>query len=410
MERRKFLKGVGAAAFSAPLTPHLASPALAQSATTIRWWYHFDNPENSPAELVAKFEAENPGIKVRAESIPWGGGNDYQTRLFASLVAGNGPDCAMVRLSWHARFQQMKALEPMDQYIASWAGRTDIADSIWKINRGADGKQYYIPLQYVVIYLYFRVDLFEQAGLHPPTTFDGFRAAAKALTKDGLSGYGMRGGAGGFDHWGPFVLGGGASFEKGGMVSEQALAANRWFVRLATEDKVVPASAPTDSFRQIIDAFKAGRTAMTIHHVGSSNEVAGVLGDKVSAAPVPRGPDGKGWTYFGDESNAVMSASKAKEAAFRWCAFLSTAENNIALNKFTGQLPIATSAAANWTLHQKRFVEASQASLPIASSLPDSPKTPDFIARVWPVNMQRALIGEISPDDMMRAIEQHFHG
>ena len=126
MRRRDFLKTAGAAALAAPL----AAPALAQSAS-VRWWYHFDNPQNSPAELVAKFEKENPGIKVQAEPIPWGGGNDYQTRLFAALVAGNGPDCAMVRLSWAARFQLMKALEPIDNAIAQWAGRSDIADNIW---------------------------------------------------------------------------------------------------------------------------------------------------------------------------------------------------------------------------------------------------------------------------------------
>jgi multiple sugar transport system substrate-binding protein len=225
-----------------------------------------------------------------------------------------------------------------------------------------------------------------------------------------MAGFGMLGGAGGFDNWGPFVLGGGASFEKGGMVSEKALAANRWYVGLARDAKVTPASAPTDSFRQIVDAFKAGRTAMIMHHVGSANEVVAALGDKVSAVPVPRAADGQGWTYFGDESNAVFVASKAKEAAFRWISFLSTAENNVELNKLTGQLPITTSGAAQWTGHPKRFVDASSASLPIARSLPDHPKTPDFIARVWPTNMQRALSGEISPDDMMKAIEQHFNG
>ena len=68
----------------------------------------------------------------------------------------------MVRLSWHARLQLMKALEPIDSLIGGWAGRTDIADNIWKINRGADGKQYYLPLQYVVLYLYYRPDLFEK--------------------------------------------------------------------------------------------------------------------------------------------------------------------------------------------------------------------------------------------------------
>ena len=127
----------------------------------------------------------------------------------------------MVRLSWAARLAAMKALEPLDAMIAGWAGRSDISDNVWKINRGADGKQYYLPLQYVVIYLYYRQDLFQQAGLQPPKTFDEFLAAAKALTKGDMSGFGMRGGAGGFDNWGPFVLGGGASFEKGGMVTRE---------------------------------------------------------------------------------------------------------------------------------------------------------------------------------------------
>ncbi len=405
MERRTFVKGAGAAA----LTASLARPAIAQQ-QTVRWWYHFDNPQNSPAELVAKFERENPGIKIQAEAIPWGGGNDYQARLFAAIVAGNAPDSAMVRLSWAARFAQMKALEAIDDRVAAWSGRSDIADNIWKINRGADGKQYYLPLQYVVIYLYYRTDLFEQAGLKPPANFADFLAAAKALTKGDVAGFGMRGGAGGFDNWGPFVLGGGASFEKGGMVSEKAIAACRWYVDLVRKEKVAPASAPTDSFRQIVDAFKAGRTAMAIHHVGSSNEMVGALGDKVSAVPVPRAPDGRGWTYFGDESNAVFAASRVKDAAFKWISFLSTGDNNVEINKLTGQLPIATSAQAKWTAHPKRFVEASAASVPFASSLPDHPKTPDFISRIWPTNMQRALLGEIQPDDMMKAIEQHFHG
>jgi multiple sugar transport system substrate-binding protein len=55
MKRRTFLKLAGAAALSGPL----ARPALAQAAT-VRWWYHFDNPQHSPAELIAKFEQENP--------------------------------------------------------------------------------------------------------------------------------------------------------------------------------------------------------------------------------------------------------------------------------------------------------------------------------------------------------------
>jgi ABC-type sugar transport system, periplasmic component len=407
--RRRFLQLAGAGALAAPFAGSFPAPAVAQG-VTVRWWYHFDNPQHSPAELIAKFEKENPGIKVVAESIPWGGGNDYYTRLFAALVAGNAPDCAMVKLNNQARLVEMGALEPLDDMLKGWDARTDITEDIWQLNKANDGKQYYLPLQYVVLYLYYRPDLFEQAGVAAPRTFDDFLKAAKALTKDGVFGFGMRGGAGGHDHWGPFVLGGGANFRKGGMVSEAALAANRWFVDLGTKEKVFPPSAPTDGFRQIIDGFKAGRTAMTIHHVGSSNEMVEALGDKVSAVPVPRGPDGNGWTSFGDESNAVFSASANKEAAFKWITFLSTAENNVTFNGFTGQLTVTTSGMADWKLHPKRFVEASEQSLAMAGVLPDSPKTADFVRTVWPTNMQRALLGQISPDDMMQAIEKHFHG
>ena len=406
MQRRTFLKGASAVAASAAL----ARPALAQSPATVRWWYHFDSPQATPAALVAKFEAANPGIKVQAEAIPWGGGNDYATRLFAALVAGNAPDCAQVKLNNHARLLEMDALAPLDDMLKGWAGKSDIADNVWALNKAKNGKTYYLPLHYVVLYLYYRADLFAAAGLQPPKTPDDFLGAAKALTKDGVSGFGMRGGGGGQDNWGAFVLGGGANFDKGGMVSPKALAANAWYVDLHKTQKVTPASAPTDGFRQIVDGFKAGRTAMIIHHIGSSNEMVTALGDKVSATPVPVKPGEKGWTQFGDESNAVFAASKNKDAAFKWISFLSTGENNAELAKLSGQLPIANSAQAKWDGHQKRFVEASSASLAIAGVMPDSPKTADFASTVWPQNMQRALLGQISPDDMMKTIEKHFNG
>jgi len=404
--KRRTLMTYSAAAIAAPMIGRVQ----AQAPTTVRWWYHFDNPQASPAELVAKFEKENPGVKVQAESIPWGGGNDYYTRLYAALVAGNGPDCAMVKLGNQSRLLQMKALEPLDGMIDKWSGKSDIAPNLWKMHQANDGKAYYLPLQYVVLYLYYRTDLFQAAGVQPPRTFDDFLKAALAVNKGDVAAFGMRGGGGGHDHWGSFVLGGGATFDSGGMVTPKALAANRWFVELGTRHKLFPASAPTDGFRQIVDNFKAGRTAMTIHHIGSANEMVQALGDKVSAVPVPMGPDGKGWTSFGDESNAVFAASKAKEAAFRWASFLSSADNNVAFNAFTGQLTVSTSGAAKWNLHPKRFVDATAASTGLMGTLPNDTKTADFTRTVWPQQMQRALLGQITPDAMMQAIEKHFHG
>ena len=165
MERRHFLKLSAAAALAAPLAAPLAGPAIAQTPVTVRWWYHFDNPQNTPAALVAKFEQENPGIKIQAEAIPWGGGNDYQTRLFAALVAGNAPgrrDGAPVLGRAPRRDEGARAARRDDRRLgrAERHRRTTSGRS----TRAPTASNITCRLQYVVLYLYYRQDLFQQAG------------------------------------------------------------------------------------------------------------------------------------------------------------------------------------------------------------------------------------------------------
>lgn len=383
----------------------------AQAESTVRFWYHFDNPDNPVADLVARFEAANPGIKVEAENIPW---NSYYDNLYTAIAGGNAPDAAMVKLFAQPRLVEMGALEPLDDWIPSWSGKADLQDDLLKINGGPDGKQYYLPVQYVVSYLYYRADLFAEAGLQPPKTCDDFAKAAKALTRDtngdgqpDIWGFGFRGGKGGYDHWGPFVLSAGARFEKAGLTSQPVVAANTWLVDLYRNQKLFPPSAPNDGFQEIIAAFQQGRTAMTIHHIGSSAGMVKALGDKVSAVPVPECNGGR-WTSYGDESLAVLSSAEDKDAAWKWVAFLASGDANVEFNKATGQLPVTKSGAANWTLHEKRFVDATVQSLPFAHSLPAVSQTADFVNTVWPAAMQRALTGEITPEQMMQEIEQLY--
>jgi multiple sugar transport system substrate-binding protein len=402
--RRRLLTATAALA-AVPLSrPH------AQRKTTLRWWYHFDDPKASPADLVRDFEAANPDIKIEAENIPWGGGADYDTRLYTALIAGSGPDTGMVKLQNLPRLLEMEALAPLDAWLDAWPGRADITDDFWRLHRAADGKRYYLPLQYVVLYLYVRQDWLAKAGVAMPTDFASFLAAGKALTIPDRWGFGLRGGAGGHDFWGSFVLGGGAEMKKGGLNSEAGRAANRWFIDLHRTHHITPPSAPTDGFAQVINNMKAGRTAMTIHHVGSANDMQAALGDAITAVPVPPGPQGKGWTSFGDGSNAVFTASKNKEAAWKWISWLSTGETNAAFNKLSGQLPVTSSALKTWTVQPKRFIDASAASMPLANVLPSLPQTGDFTRTVWPQTTQKALLGEITPDAMMEIFEKLFFG
>jgi multiple sugar transport system substrate-binding protein len=388
-----------------------ASAGSSWSAETVRFWFHFDNADNPMSNLVAKFEKQNPGIKIEAENIPW---NSYYDNLYTSIIGGNAPDAAMVKMFAQPRLIEMGALEPIASRVDVWAGKADIDPNLFNLTKGNDGKTYYLPLQYVVLYLYYRADMFKELGLKVPATCEDFREAAKKLTRDtngdgqpDVYGFGFRGGKGGHDHWASLTLSRKGANLAGGMKTDAALAGSQFVVDLFRKDKVFPPSAPNDGFKETIGAFKAGKTAMTIHHIGSSNEMDQTLGDKVSAAPVPACGGGR-WTAFGDESTAIFAASKVKDAAWKWISFLSTAGNNAEFNSATGQLPVSTKDANTWTLHKRRFIDATVQSLPFAQLLPNRPETSDFVNTVWPVNMQRALTGEISAADMNAKIAELY--
>lgn len=377
----------------------------AAKAETVRFWYHFDNPANPMSELVAKFEKANPGIKIEAENVPW---NSYYDNLYTSLVGGNAPDAAMVKLFAQPRLIEMGALEPIGERINAWPGKADLLDNLLTLTKAPDGKQYYLPVQYVVLYLYYRADLFAEAGLKPPATCEDFRAAAKALTKaPERYGFGLRGGKGGWDQWGAFVFSQGATLTPGGMTTPKAVAANQWVIDLFQKDKVIPPSAPNDGFQEIIAAFKSGKTAMTIHHIGSSKDLVAALGDKVSAVPVPSCNGGR-WTSYGDESLAVFSSSHAKDAAWKWISFLAEGANNVAFNSATGQMTVTKSGAKDWKLHERRFVDATVDSLPFAHVLPQNAATSEFVNSAWQTQMQRALTGQITSQQMIDQLNTLF--
>lgn len=378
----------------------------------VKFWYHFDNPETALNPLIEKFEAENPGIKIEPERISW---DTYNQKLLTSIAGGYPPDVAQVKLWWQPQLVEMGALLPLDDYIADWDGKDDIHDRIWELTRHSDGKQYYMPLQMVILYLYYRADMFEELGLAVPKTREEFLDVAKKLTRDldgdgivDVYGFGIRGARGGHDWWGTFVLSSGAEFfDANGdskLTTPQAIAANQWFIDLYTKHKVSPPTTPSDGFVEVIANMKSGKTAMTIHHLGSAKELEAVLGDKISAAPVPKGAEGY-WTSFGDEENAIFAATKVPDAAFKWASFLAEAENNAIWQKSSGQVSVNKS---NASADADRFLKATTDSAEFAGVLPAHPGVSEFVESLWPALMQQAFAGQITSTQMMQSIEDHF--
>ena len=134
--------------------------------------------------------------------------------------------------------------------------------------------------------------------------------------------------------------------------------------------------------------------AMTIHHIGSANQLTQELGDSVTAVPVPCGPAGKAWSTYGDGSNAIFANCVNPEAAWQWISYLSSAPVNVAFSKLAGQMTVTTSGAKDWNLHPKRFVDATTQSLASARALPLVEQTADFVRTIWPQTNQEGLLGK----------------
>jgi multiple sugar transport system substrate-binding protein len=382
----------------------------AQSKTVVKYWYHLDDPNASIDNIISKFEAENPTIAIDAERVPWG---SYNQKLMTAVAAGDVPDVFEVKLWWQPQLVEMGALANLDAYMAKWPGKADIFDNVWKLLKYKDGHQYLMPYQMVILYLYYRTDLFKAAGLNPPRTRDEFLAAARKLTHDGQYGFGLRGASGGHDFWATFVLSSGAQIldasGKSGLTTKAAVDANQWYIDLYRKYKVSPPTTPMDGFKETIANIKSGKTAMTIHHFGSSAELAAALGDKISAVPVPAGLTGR-WTSFGDGELGIWSDSKVKEAAWKWLAFIGTAENNALWQKASGQVSINISNGQTKEALSNRFMKATVDSAAFAQILPAIPEVNDFVNTVWPTTTQRALMGEITSAQMMQVFEDLFVG
>jgi multiple sugar transport system substrate-binding protein len=71
-------------------------------------------------------------------------------------------------------------------------------------------------------------------------------------------------------------------------------------------------------------------------------------------------------------------------------------------------MTVTKSGAEHWTLHERRFVDATVQSLPFAHVLPQSTATAEFVNTAWQTSMQQALTGQITSQQMMEQLESLF--
>ena len=129
------------------------------------------------------------GRNVTVEHVA-SGTEDYKTQLALDLSVGEGPDVTQFDQFWTAEFAAGGLIAPLTEIVGpeveEWEGWSQIPEAVAD-SLAIDGVQYGIPSGTDGRVIYFRKDLFEQAGLPTdwqPTSWNDILDAARTIQSE----------------------------------------------------------------------------------------------------------------------------------------------------------------------------------------------------------------------------------
>jgi multiple sugar transport system substrate-binding protein len=132
------------------------------------------------AELVAGFEREHPGLRVRVEQLPWSAAHE---KLLTAFAGDATPDLAQMGNTWLPEMAALGALQPLDALIAQTPAidRGDHFEGIWATNL-VSGTLVGLPWYVDTRLFFYRRDLLQAAGYaEVPTDWSAWVDCLRAL-------------------------------------------------------------------------------------------------------------------------------------------------------------------------------------------------------------------------------------
>ena len=413
MIRKQSRRGVLRAVAASGLT--LAASRVARAAGPsgkVVYWHHFTSQEEFAGlqKVIALFKQRYPEVTLQQENIP---NPEYMTKFTAAVVANSRPDVSMVVAERLHDMLGMNGLVDLTARINAWPNKASLPADCWK-GVTADGKLYGIPAFTFIDWVYYRKDWFQAANIDgPPKTLDEFLSSAKKLTDASKNryGFGMRAGPGGYAYLldlieafgSPLVVDG-----KNAMDRAKAVAAVRWYTELYTVHKVVPPSAPSDGFRQIMEGFKTGQTAMTWHHTGSLVEIVRAMKPgEFGTAGKPAGPAARiaRLTYL---FNGLMKKDN-EEASWDWISYWAEPDPAIAFLNETGYFPVSAAMTRDQRITGNPLYAAASETLGFGRLPASFTGVAGWSQNVVQPEFQKILVGQTTPekatDAMMKGLD-----
>lgn len=309
----------------ARLTTAFAAPEV-----TLEFW-ELSVGEELMRSLLDKFERQNPGIKVRFQQLSWDYGLD---KTITSIAAGNAPDVAELGTDWVPQFSSSGALRDLTQELAPLKDQFLLWEPVTYHDR-----LYGVPWLAGTRILFYNRELFARAHLnpdHPPTTWEEFFRAAKAVDELGpdIYGFGIHVGEP-YAPWQEFMP---FAWANGGKVLDDS-----WQHSRISEPPVIEALTFYKSLKpyslverqpQVNQLFAEGRIGMQIS--GSWNfalipRMNPTLNYGVGLLPRPAFLRGSPVSFAGGEILVLLKDSKHPQEALKLMVFLAQEEQAMAI-------------------------------------------------------------------------------
>jgi multiple sugar transport system substrate-binding protein len=147
---------------------------------TLTWWSH-DGPAFVKAnkKFIEDYEAANPNVKIKLQIFPY---DAFIQKLKAAYASKNPPDIAQVFGNWVPQYTKNNLLSPVPDDMKDWVTSGFYEPALGAYTR--DGVPYGIPHEYNIENggVLANPDMFKEAGLEYPKTWDEFVTATQKLT------------------------------------------------------------------------------------------------------------------------------------------------------------------------------------------------------------------------------------
>lgn len=278
-----------------------------------------------------------PGVAgIEIEQYP--GADDFYQKLPGQIAAGTAPDLIIATNEQHLQLIADGLLLPLDSYEFDLSGYAQNAVEAWRY----EDQQYAIPITATAATFAVNDDLWKEAGLGEyPTTWDEVYEAAKALTKDGVTGLCLD--IGNIFHPTQYMNSFGGGWKDGTAInSEENVKALEYIFKMFDEGLAITAKDAGMTWDG--EVFAGEKCAMSTGgpwYVGLMSESAPDV--NYSFIPMPGG-DGKNGVTLHSYGIAVVKDAEDADLAAQAAYYLAREEAQIERAKITGDRPSIESA------------------------------------------------------------------